>query len=117
AEDFEEKLARQPLQKCGGFDMETRGWVCPRHEGQYLYQQNRQWLVALGFEQKLLPASVIRQVAEERIVEMEATLGHPIGRKHKRDIKDKVMAELMPRALSRRHKTYAWIDTANGWLA
>ncbi len=117
AQDLEAKLAQQPLQKCGGFQMESRGWACPRHEGQYLYHQNRQWLLALGLEQKLLPASVIRQVAEERIVEMEGTLGHPIGRKQKRDIKDKVTAELMPRALSRRRKTYAWIDSANGWLA
>jgi recombination associated protein RdgC len=117
AEDLEAKLARQPLQKCGGFEMESRGWACPQHEGQYLYQQNRQWLLALGHEQKLLPASVIRDVAQERIVEMEGMLGHPIGRRQKRDIRDKVTAELMPRALSRRRRTYAWIDTANGWLA
>lgn len=117
AEDFEAKLAQQPLQKCGGFEMESRGWTCPQQEGQYLYHQNRQWLIALGSEQKLLPASVIRQVAEERAAEMEAKLGHAIGRKQKRDIRDKVAAELMPRALSRRRKTYAWIDTANGWLA
>ena len=117
AEEFETRLAQQPLQKCGGFQMESRGWACPRHEGQYLYQQNRQWLIALGHEQKLLPGSVIRQVAEERVAELEAKLGHPVGRKAKRDIKEKVIAELMPRALSRRQKTYAWIDTANGWLA
>ena len=117
AEDLEAKLAQQPLQKCGGFEMESRGWTWPQQEGQYLYHQNRQWLIALGSEQKLLPAFVIRQVAEERAAEMEARLGHPIGRKQKRDIRDKVTAELMPRALSRRRTTYAWIDTANGWLA
>jgi recombination associated protein RdgC len=117
AEELEEKLAQQRLQKCGGFEMESRGWVCPRHEGQYVYQQNRQWLIALGVEQKLLPASVISQAAEERVAALEGMLGHPVGRKQKREIKDKVMAELMPRALSRRRKTYAWIDTANGWLA
>jgi recombination associated protein RdgC len=116
-EEFEAKLAQQPLQKCGGFEMESRGWVGPQRDGQYLYRQNRQWLLALGLEQKLLPGSVIRQAAEERIAQMEGMLGHPIGRKQKRDIKDKVTAELMPRALSRRRKIYAWIDTANGWLA
>jgi len=30
AETFEEKLAAQPLRKCGGFEMESRGWVPPR---------------------------------------------------------------------------------------
>ena len=117
AEDLEAKLAAQPLQKCGGFEMETRGWVCPQHEGTYLYRQERNWLIALGFEQKLLPGSVIRQAAEEQIAAMESMLGHPIGRRQKRDIKEKVTAELLPRALSRRRTTFAWIDAANGWLA
>ena len=117
AETFEGKLAAQPLRKCGGFEMESRGWVPPRDDGQYLYQQNRHWLVALGFEQKLLPGSIIRDAAEEQVAAMETMLGHPIGRRQKRDIKDKVTAELLPRALSRRRRTFAWIDTANGWLA
>jgi recombination associated protein RdgC len=117
AEDFEGKLSSQPLQKCGGFEMESRGWVPPRDDGAYLYQQNRHWLVALGFEQKLLPGSIIRDAAEEQIAAMESMLGHPIGRRQKRDIKEKVTAELLPRALSRRRRTFAWIDTVNGWLA
>jgi recombination associated protein RdgC len=117
AETFEAKLAAQPLQKCGGFEMESRGWIPPRDDGQYLYQQNRHWLLALGFEQKLLPSSIIRDAAEEQIAAMESMLGHPIGRRQKRDIKDKVTAELLPRALSRRRTTRAWIDAAGGWLA
>ena len=117
AEDLEAKLAKQPLRKCGGFEMESRGWVAPHEEGQFLYQQSRHWMLALGFEQKLLPGSIIRDAAEEQIAAMESMLGHPIGRRQKRDIKDKVTAELLPRALSRRRTTYAWIDAANGWLA
>ena len=117
AETFEGKLSAQPLQKCGGFEMESRGWVPPRDDGAFLYQQNRHWLVALGFEQKLLPSSIIRDAAEEQVAAMESMLGHPIGRRQKRDIKEKVTAELLPRALSRRRRTFAWIDTTNGWLA
>ena len=117
AETFEEKLSAQPLQKCGGFEMESRGWVPPRDDGAFLYQQNRHWLVALGVEQKLLPSSIIRDAAEEQVAAMESMLGHPIGRRQKRDIKEKVTAELLPRALSRRRRTFAWIDTVNGWLA
>ena len=117
AEDFEGKLASQPLQKCGGFDMESRGWVPPRDDGAFLYQQNKHWLLALGYEQKLLPGSIIRDAAEEQIAAMESMLGHPIGRRQKRDIKDKVTAELLPRALSRRRRMHAWIDATHGWLA
>jgi recombination associated protein RdgC len=117
ADDLERKLAQQPLQRCGSFDMESRGWTCPRDEGRYLYNQNRQWLLALGVEQKLLPASVIRQVTEERAAALAQQQAHPVGRRQMRDLREQVTAELLPRALSRRRITHAWIDAANGWLA
>ena len=116
-EDLDAKLAQQPLQKCGGFEMESRGWLCPRYEGQYVYDQNRQWLLALGLEQKLLPTSVIRDTAAERVAELEGQLGRALGRKQKREIADRVTAELLPRAFSRRRRTYAWIDRTGAWLA
>ena len=116
AEAFEAKLAQQPLQKCGGYEMETRGWTCPREEGEFLYRQGRQWLIALGEEQKILPAGVVRQAADERVAQLQEKLGHPMGRKQKRDIKEAVLAELMPRALARRRQTFAWLDLENGWL-
>jgi recombination associated protein RdgC len=72
--------------------------------------------VSLGVEEKLLPASVIRQVTEERAAAIARSQAHPVGRKQKRDIKEQVVAELMPRALARRRMTRAWIDSANGWL-
>jgi recombination associated protein RdgC len=117
ADDLEQKLAKQPLQKCGGFQMESRGWVCPQEEGQYLYTQNRHWLLALGTEQKLLPASIIRQEAQERADKIARNQAHPVGRKQMRDIREAVSNEFMPRALARRRIQHGWIDDINGWLA
>lgn len=117
ADALEQKLAQQPLQPCGGFQMESAGWVCPRDDGRYLYQQQRQWLLALATEQKLLPASVIRQEAEDRAVAIAAQQGRPVGRKQMRDLKLQVTNELMPRALSRRRTTHAWVDSQHHWLA
>jgi recombination associated protein RdgC len=112
----EQALARQPLLPCAGLQMESRGWVCPHEDGIFLYAQNRQWLMSLGVEQKLLPASIIRQVAAERAEELARKQGHPVGRKQMREVKDQVTDELLPRALSKRRTTAAWIDTVNGWL-
>jgi recombination associated protein RdgC len=117
AETLEQKLAGQPLTPCGSFQMESRGWTSPRSEGLFLHNQNFQWLLALGVEQKLLPASVIRQVTEERAAELARQQAHPVGRKQMRDLRDQVTGELLPRALSRRRITWGWIDARNGWLA
>jgi len=115
-DDFERKLAQQPLLPCGGFQMESRGWVSPRDNEQFLHSQAQQWLIALGHEQKLLPASIIRQEAQDRAVEIAARQGYPLGRKQMRDLKEQVTGELLPRALARRRSTHAWLDTAHRWL-
>lgn len=117
ADDLERNLAHQALQPCGRLQMESRGWICPREDGLFLFQQHRQWLLALGEEQKLLPASVIRHEAEVRAEEIARRQGRPVGRKQMRELKDQVTDELLPRALSRRRTTYGWIDVAKGWLA
>jgi recombination associated protein RdgC len=115
ASELEASLEQRPLRPCGQFDMETRGWIAPADDGRLLFTANGQFLVALGVEQKLLPASIVRQVAKERAVELEKEQGHPVGRRQMREIKLRVTDELRARALSRRKSVCAWIDPANGW--
>ncbi len=117
ADALEEKLAGQPLKPCGGFQMESLGWTAPRSDGPFLHRQDNQWLLALGVEQKLLPASVIRQATEERAARLAKKQAHPVGRKQMRDLREEVTTELMPRALARRRITHGWIDKKAGLLA
>jgi len=116
ARKLEKILAGRALQPCTSFEMESHGWV-PRQEGDpFLYTLNRHWLLTLGIEQKILPASVIRQVAAERATGLAKKQGHTIGRKQMREIKERVFDELLPRALTRRQTTPAWIDAENRWF-
>lgn len=114
--EFEAMLAKRPLARCGSFEMVSRGWVFPHQDGTFVHAVNRQWLIALGVEQKLLPASVIRQTAQERAAEIESTQGRKVGRKEMRDLVDRVAEELMPKAFSQRRTSWAWIDPNAGWL-
>ena len=108
-------LAKKPLTRCGSLDMISRGWVYPKHDD-FVHAVNGQWLVALGVEQKLLPASVIRQETQERVAIIEAEQDRKVGRKELRDLRDLVSLELLPRAFTRRRTTWGWIDPVNGWL-
>ena len=114
---LDERLSRRPLARCGSFDMVSRGWVFPRGEGSFVHAVNRQWLLALGVEQKLLPTTVIRQTAQERAAAIEAEQGRKVGRKEMRDIFERVSEELMPKAFTQRRTTWAWLDPLHGWLA
>jgi recombination associated protein RdgC len=116
AEVFEEKLKDNALRPCGSFEMESRGWVAPRTEDRFLHSLERQWLIMFGVNQKLLPGSVIAQTAKERAAKLAEKQEHPVGRKQMRDIRERVLEELMPKALSRRRTLGAWIDPLHHWL-
>lgn len=117
ADTVEEKLKEFSLQPCGSFEMESRGWVAPRGDDRYLHSLDRQWLIMFGVNQKLLPGSVITQTAKERAAKLAEKQEHPVGRKQMREIRERVIEELMPKALSRRRTLGAWIDPVNNWLA
>jgi len=113
---LENKLASQPLQACGSMDKESRGWVSPRSDERLVHVLNRQVLIALGEEQKLLPASIVNQFAQDKAEQIEAQQGYKLGRKQMRELKEQITDELLPRAFARRRTTWAWIDPVNGWL-
>jgi recombination associated protein RdgC len=114
--DLEEALALQPLTPCAGQNLQSRGWVAPIASGELVRSIGNQYLIALGTEQKLLPAAVIRQHADERAAAIEAVKGYKPGRKAMREIKDQVLLELLPRAFVRQRSLQAWLDVEHGHL-
>lgn len=116
-EALEEQLSRQPLQPCSSSLPLSLGWVPPCADGGLVRSVNRQWLIALGIEQKLLPASVVKQHVRERAQTIEENEGRRVGRRELRDLHEALTQELLPRAFVRKRTTYCWIDPINGWLA
>ncbi len=114
APELEAQLEGRPLQPCGHFDMSSRGWVPVGPTARLLHTVGDHQLIALGVEQKLLPASVIRQVAADRAVDIAAEQGYPVGKRQMRELKLRVTEELRAQALVKRRVTHAWIDRANG---
>lgn len=116
AEQLEASLTSQAFASCTSLDMQSQGWVSPRDNGMLVHAVNRQLLLQLGTEKKLLPSSVINQVSKARAAELEEQQGFKPGRKQMKEIKEQVTDELLPRAFSIQRSTRAWIDPVNGWL-
>jgi len=116
AAELEEKLGQRALQPCSPLEMLSRGWVAPSGTGRMLHTVNQQHLIALGVEQKLLPASIIRHETAQRAEVLADSQGFPVGRRQMRDLKMRVTEELRARALTKRRTTRAWIDPINGWF-
>jgi recombination associated protein RdgC len=75
--ELEEKLSQRSLQPCGSFDMQSRGWVHASEAQRFVHTTHGHHLIALGVEQKLLPASIVRQVAADRAKVIEDAAGGP----------------------------------------
>jgi recombination associated protein RdgC len=117
SEDLATALNRGLFVGCGATDQMARGWVPPRGvEGELVFTQQKQQLIALGIEQKLLPAAVVRQYAQEKLEDIEAAQGYKPGRKQVREVIEHMTLELLPRAFAKRSLTYLWIDPVNRWL-
>lgn len=116
SEQLEGFLAKQAFAECSSLEMQSQGWISPRDNGMLVHTVNRQMILALGTEKKLLPATVINQVTKARAAEIEEQQGFAPGRKQLKDLKEQVTDELLPRAFSIRRTTWVWIDPVNGWL-
>lgn len=114
--ELEEQLSYRPLTPCSGYDLQTLGWVLPGPQERLVHTLHRHMLIALGVDQKILPASVINQVTKDRAAEVAAEQGYPVGRRQLREMKERVADELRARAFSRRTMTRAWIDPDNQLL-
>ena len=113
---LEEQLARLTLQGCSATDPRSIGWVAPRDGGALIHSVNQQWLLALGVEEKLLPASIVKRFASDKAKAIEEAEGRRVGRKEMREIQEEMTLELLPRAFVRGRTSFAWIDRGNGWL-
>ena len=116
SEALDESLAKSALHPCGPTEPQCVGWVAPSRSGALVHAINRQWLVALGVEQRLLPTTIVRQLAADRAKTIEEAEGRRVGRKELRDLCEALTIELRPRAFIRRRTTFGWIDPINGWL-
>jgi len=115
-EDLETALSRCAYQPGNNLEMQAIGWVPPRENGGLAHVVNGQILLSLRAEKKLLPATVINQVAKFRAQEIEEQQGYKPGRKQMKEIKERVTDELLPRAFSVYRDTRVWIDPLNRWL-
>ncbi|MEM8519043.1 recombination-associated protein RdgC [Janthinobacterium sp. CAN_S7] len=115
-QQLEEALASNKFTPATSIDLMRQGWDTPRPNGGLVHVVNKQMLILLGTEKKLLPATVINQVAKARAAEMEEAQGFAPGKKAMKELKERVADELLPRAFSIRSNVWTWIDPVNGWL-
>lgn len=112
-----EQLARGPFERCASNQPMSRGWVSPRNDSELIHAQDGNVLIALRTEERIMPSSAINREVAERAEKMAAEQGYKPGRKQLKELKERVIEELMPRTLTKQQTTFAWLDLNNSMLA
>ena len=118
AEQLESAISGKKFSHCLPSQAESLGWVQPagKDDAPLVRSADGKWMLALQREKKLLPSSVVNDAVDERIeaIQAKAGGGKKISRRERNEIKEAVIAELLPRAFAQSGRTYGYIDTKNG---
>lgn len=110
-EALEEKLKEHAFKPCGSQDLVKIGWVKPlKHHGkQLIHVCNGNIMLCAKKQEKVLPASVINEQLEEKILSIQSDEGRNVGRSERTNLKEEIVMSLLPKALVRSRLHYAYI--------
>jgi recombination associated protein RdgC len=115
-EALNERLQEQAFRGCSRMDMVASGWVPPlgRHSELLVHAADACMMLCLRKGEKIMPASVVNRLLDDRVAEIEAAEAREVYRRERRRLKDEIILDLLPRALTRHTDLFAYIDTRNG---
>jgi recombination associated protein RdgC len=105
-----------PLRALRPTQPESTGWVPPRgNKGKVLAELVGGHLVLkLCTEKRAVPASAVKSAVDERVEKYKTETGNErVPAKIKKEFKEEVLLDLLPRAFSKRSTTLLWLDALN----
>ncbi|AFJ43845.1 recombination-associated protein RdgC [Francisella orientalis] len=112
---FEDSMNKLAFIPCSNSQKSSRGFTNPFiKDEQCLFKFNHLAVFCLLTEEKILPAQVINQQAQEYIQELE--LARYVSKKEKTQIKEDMEQKLLPLAFSKFRKVHGYLDLTNNYL-
>ena len=108
----EEGLAGMRFAECLPSEEKSMGWVEPRGEehGALVEAVAGQWILKFKVESRMLPGSVVKRKAAERLEKIEQITGRKPGKKQAREIREDTFLQLLPQAFTKQASVLVWID-------
>lgn len=110
-------LSRKPFTPCTAMQQRSFGFVRPRDSDGYAVNVAGRLLVQACIESKIIPAKAVNLQLQKKIAEVKANEDRAVGRKERQQMKEDIIAAILPTALTEQSVVNAWFDTERGWLA
>ncbi|SHG19348.1 recombination associated protein RdgC [Marisediminitalea aggregata] len=99
---------------CGTQETATMGFASPFHSaGQHsmlFHQTQLRYWITLKKQERLLPSSVVNAELAEKVEQIEAETGSPVGKKAQSDLKQQIITRLLPQAFTKNTYTNGFIS-------
>lgn len=117
--ELETGLAAHQLKPLGPMELATYGFTPPLggDTTALAVTVGSDVLVTLSGESKIIPPSSVNSLLQKRLAEVEAKEGRRPGGRARKRIKEEIVHELLPKALTRPSRTQAIINTEHGYVA
>lgn len=118
AEQLDQKLQQRGFTPCAKSQPLAMGWVPPLGEDSeaLAHAAAGRLLLCMKREEKLLPATVVREQLAEKIAVIEQEQARKVYRKERLSLKDEIVQDCLPRAFTRSTLVYAYIDVKANWI-
>lgn len=116
---LEKALQKTRFIPCGPTQAESSGWVAPRgaKHSQLAELVGGQLILKLCTEKRAVPASAVKAAVEEKIERYKKETGQErVGARAKKEFKEEVLLDLLPRAFTKRVNTLLWLAPAQKLL-
>lgn len=118
SESLEKHLENGAFTPCNSQELSSYGWTSPmgKHGETLHHASNGFILLCAKKEERILPASVVKDFVSERVQTIEDEQGRKVRKKEREEIKEDVLMELTPKAFTRASTTYGMIMPEQGYL-
>jgi recombination associated protein RdgC len=117
-EQLDVQLRSGLFEPCGSTQSLALGWAPPLgpETETLVHAAAGRFLICMKREEKLLPATVVREMVTERVEKIEQEEGRKVYRKERLTLKDEITLDCLPRAFTRSSLVHAYIDTRENWI-
>ncbi|WP_089728447.1 recombination-associated protein RdgC [Candidatus Thiosymbion oneisti] len=118
ADGLEQQLSARRFHPCGPLQTASLGWHPPLGEQTQALSHAGNGCIALCArrQERLLPSTVVSEALDERVVDLEEREARTVGRRERRQLREEVLLDMLPRAFTRSRQIHAYLDLTAGWM-